>query len=260
MYRKIICLAALVVVAAAPAPALADQPSVGLNINLIMGSFQGSSRQGARLPTIPLPAITLNVPVGAFALRAEDVPPIGPFQYGDGFGGTQSTKLGYFNAIVAWHTPNNRYEFGVGTSILNQITYYSGSSVTEQASRVTGLRLSGRVRLEDSGHTVTDLTIAASPSMRGLQITRIQNPIPFIDPCLPAPGPCPPTFSSVLDVEAASLVDVMAQRLQQHGAFQLRYGLRYVNYVAHFPAFNAPADHDVGFMPFAGVAFLLGHR
>jgi len=183
------------------------------------------------------------------------VPPIGPIQYADGFGGTQSTKLGYFNAVIAWHTPNNRFEFGAGTSILNQITYYSASSVTEQASRVTGLRLSARVRVEATSRAVTDLTIAASPSMRGLQNTRLQNPSP---PILPCPG-CLPTYSSVLDVEAASLVDAMAQRTQRHGSFEFAYGLRYVNYVAHFPAFNAPADHDVGFMPFAGVAFFLGH-
>lgn len=224
----------------------AATPTAGININLFTGSYQGSQQQSASLPVVPVPALTVKVPVEQFALYVEDVPPIGPVSYGNGFGGTQSTKLSYFASQLAWHTPNNRIEAGAGTTLINQITYYN-SFINNQSSRVAGFRFSIRARLEASGRNTTDLTIALSPSMHGVQNTEFATRCGGIA-CLPA----------TRDAEVASLADVTAQRTQTHGNFALLYGIRYLNYVAHFSANGHPADHDIALMLFAGFAIGLG--
>lgn len=238
--------AAVILICQGRAPAASAV--VGVNMNLFTGSYQGSRRQSSSLPVLPVPALTLKVPFSQFNFSVEDVPPIGPVSYGNGFGGMQSTKLAYFTSQLAWHTPKNRFEFGAGTTLINQITFYN-SFILDQSSRVAGFRMSLRVRMEQSAHGFSDLILATSPAMHGVQNTD------FNFRC----APMVPCSSSSTDPEAASLVDVTAQRTQTLGALALLYGVRYLNYVAHFTATGGPADHDVGLMPFVGFTFGLGH-
>lgn len=237
------------------APALADSPSIGADLNLVIGRQKQSSQTGTSLPTVPVPMFSLKVPLRRFEIFAEGVPPIGPVAYGDGHGTTQATKISYMALEGRWRFLGDRASIGAGTALVNQATFYSRfGPASEQSSRVAGLRLSARLRLENRLQSTTDFTMAFSPSMHGLQHTFLRFPA-FV--CYPKQARCGPVWS-VDDAELASLVDVQAARTRRFGRYALRYGVRYINYSARFPN-GRPADRERLVMPFAGVVLSLGH-
>lgn len=236
------------------APALADTPAVGMNVDIVAGRQKQSSQRITSLPTVPVPMFWASIPVKRFTIFAEGVPPIGPVSYADGRGTTQATKISYMTFEGRWNFDGGRFALGAGSTLVNQATYYGfRDPVNEQASRVAGFRVSAAARLEQSLHADTEFRMAFSPSMHGVQRSYLRYPA-FV---------CPPTFSPIAachvvtdvnDSELASLVDLQAARRQHFGRYALRYGIRYINYSARYPNGNA-ADRERLVMPFVGMEF-----
>ena len=105
-------------------------------------------------------------------------------------------------------------------------------------------------------HTRLEFWAAVNPRMRGIQYTRIPT---FNSTCAPGAGPppspgCTQIVNTYADPENASQVDLavrVAHQLSKHG--ELLYGLRYLNYSAHYDDFPGQlADRNVGFAPSLG--------
>lgn len=249
MQKRVFFLLCLAVLSSSPSFAFADAPSVGVDLNLVIGHQKQSSQQNTALPNVPVPMFSLRIPEKRFALFAEGVPPIGPVTYGDGASNTQATKISYMLGEAQYRLPGDRFTFGVGTTLVNQATFYNRryTLVNEQSSRVAGLRFSFAARVENRIGASTELSVGVSPSMHGLQYSRFAYPLKA---CRPFRG-CT-TLRGVDDAEYASLVDVRAARGQRFGRYTLRYGVRYINYSARFPNGWA-ADRERLVMPFVGL-------
>jgi hypothetical protein len=127
----------------------------------------------------------------------------------------------------------------------------------ETSLSVTLNALSGHHKI-NGGHSDTlrfvhdriDVWAAVNPRMRGVQYTRI----PTIFFSCPAFGICAQEVRTFADPENASQVDLsarVAHRISKHG--ELLYGLRYLNYTAHYDDFPGQlADRNVGFAPVVG--------
>jgi hypothetical protein len=237
------------------APALADSPSIGVNVDVVAGGKQKqSTSQTTSLPTIPVPMFFANVPIKRFALFAEGVPPIGPVSYADGRGTTQATKISYLTVEGRWRLPGDRFTIGAGSTLVNQATFYSRfDPVSEQSSRVAGFRFSVQARIEQTLRGSTDFIAALSPSMHGLQYSYLRFPAIICTPPPPSFAGCR-VVTAADDAELASFVDLQASRGQRFGHSTLHYGLRYINYSAKYPDGRA-ADRERLIMPFVGMEF-----
>lgn len=256
MQKRVFSFLLAVMLYGAPCAVLADAPSAGVDMNLVLGRQKQSSQTSTSLPTIAVPMFSIRVPLKRFAIFAEGVPPIGPVAYGDGAGNMQATKISYMLAEARYSLPGDRFEVGVGTTLVNQATFYNRpyAMVNEQSSRVAGFRFSAAVRFENSLRATTELRIGLSPSMHGLQYSHFRYPIEICRPfpiSAGVPAACT-ALRGVNDPELASLVDVRATRGQRFGKFTLRYGMRYINYSARFIN-GAPADRERLVMPFVGL-------
>lgn len=256
MQKRVFFCLVLTALCSAPSFALADRPSIGVDLNLVLGRQKQSSQNTTSLPTVPVPMFSIRVPVKRFAVFAEGVPPIGPVSYRDGGGSTQATKISYMLAEARYRLPGDRFAVGLGTTLVNQATYYNRpyAFINEQSSRVAGLRFAFLAKLENRIAATTELSVGVSPSMHGLQYSRFAHPLTA---CRPfggfgaGVGPCI-VIRGVNDAEYASLVDVRATRGQRFGRYTLRYGMRYINYSARFPNGSA-ADRERLVMPFVGL-------
>lgn len=248
-------LALFVAVLISIAPALADTPALGMNLNVVLGRQQQSSQRTTSLPTVPVPMLWAAVPIKRFTIFAEGVPPIGPVSYADGRGTTQATKISYMAFEGRWKVDASRFALGVGSTVVNQATYYGfRDPVTEQASRVAGFRVSAVARLEQTLRADTDFSMAFSPSMHGVQRSYLRYATRVL--CTPT-APHIWTCSFVTDVndsELASLADIQVARRLHFGRYALRYGLRYINYSARYPNGMA-ADRERLIMPFVGMEY-----
>jgi hypothetical protein len=262
MNRLVRALATLAIVCAfAPVAVRADAPSVGVTVNGIVGTYN-TGGGNTSVPVVPLPLFSLRIPVKRFAVLFEGVPPIGPIGYDDGRGGTQATKMSYASAEARYSFHDGRYALGIGETLLNQMTFYSLPQSVVQSSRVVGLRVSGIIRLSSGLTDRTELSLAASPRMHAVQRTAITAGTICGLPPFGRPGPpaqCSPLVFGANDPEVASLVDAKLTREHAMGRYTLSYGLRYLNYFAHYPINDHIADHDRFIMPFVGFAAKLGH-
>ncbi|MDQ2873057.1 MAG: hypothetical protein M3R35_08025 [Candidatus Eremiobacteraeota bacterium] len=249
---------AAVFCALVPLAAPADTPSIGLTLNGLFGNYN-TGRGATNVPLLPIPIVRVRVPVKRFELFAEGLPPIGPLSYSDGRGGSQATRVSYGVAEARYSFDEERYTVGVGESLLNQVTYFRRPGPIEQSSRVAGFRMSARVRLSSGLRDRTDLTVAASPRMHAVQRTAVY---PISNVCLPfvPPSQCRPQVFGFNDPEDASLIDASLARTHALGSLNISYGVRYMNYVAHYPLPGNPqADHERFVMPFVGLDSSLGH-
>jgi hypothetical protein len=236
---------------ASPAAFAAEPPSIGVTLNGLLGSY--NTGQGATtLPLVPLPIFEAHVPLGRLSIDAEGLPPIGPISYDDGRGATQATRIGYASAEVHYAFRGDRYAIGMGETLITQATTFPTLFVRRMSSRVAGFRFSGRIRLQSNRAGHTDLEIGASPRMHA-----VQRSVAAVSVC--GPQGCVPRYFGFNDPEVASLADVKLTHERPLGRYGLLYGIRYFNYVAHYPA--APrqlADHDRFVMPFVGITAKLG--
>jgi hypothetical protein len=239
------------------APAVADSPCVGVNVDVVAGGRQKqSSSRSTSLPTVPVPMFFANVPVKQFSIFAEGVPPIGPVSYADGRGTTQATKISYMMFEGRWRLPGDRFTIGAGSTLVNQATFYSRfDPVTEQSSRVAGFRVSAQARIEQSLLATTDISAAFSPSMHGIQHSYFKFPLFICHRTAPHVAVCKGE-TDVDDSELASFVDLQALQSRRFGRYTLRYGLRYINYSAKYPD-GIAADRERLIMPFVGMEFAI---
>lgn len=254
MHKRVFFIACLFMVFW-PASARADSASIDATLNLTSGRQQQSTSRSTALPNVPIPTVGVRFPFKRFTLAAEGMPPIGPVPYN---GGYEATKLSYLDSELRWRTFDGRFEIGAGTTLINQVTYYDRSVFTpQQSSRVAGFRMSVSAQLEQTLRARTIFRIAGSPSMHGLQITRLaliecHGGVGF------SGGSCAKVYREVHDAELASLVDILLSRTQRAGTLGFSYGVRYINYAARFTFRDIAADRERLLMPFAGITVSLG--
>jgi hypothetical protein len=252
-------------------PALADpvETSFAITVNPLTGQHDVTNGGVDRITLAPLPLGEFIVRVRNESIRIEGLVPV-TLTYGSG-SGTSATTLAILNGTYR-HAFAGGWFVGAGQTVYNQSTTYGFSDfdfvyrrgyVYEpidgreiQYSRVTGPRFEiGRIA---RGKVSTlEFWVAANPKLHGVQYTRI--PTSF-DICSYAPGGAflgcalHSTTMTFADPENAGQIDItarIARRLSKHG--ELLYGLRYINYTAHYDDFPGQlADRNVGFAPVIG--------
>ncbi|HTW83890.1 MAG TPA: hypothetical protein VMD91_07480 [Candidatus Sulfotelmatobacter sp.] len=255
-------LAAAACVALACSGALADplQAAFTLSINPLDGGHEVGNGQVDRVDFAPLPLADLEVRWRGESVHVEGLPSV-TFGYGSNPDGAQSTRLSIINATFRQQLGAGFFA-GFGQTIYNQRTdygnqigvrYYAGPGVTSfidgdeiQDSRVTGPRLE-LGKHWTRGRDSVELVAAVNPTMHGVQYTQVGI---LGESCIYHVG-CrfyEPTFA---DPEIAAQTDLslrVGHRLSKHG--DLLYGLRYLNYTAHYALPGDPlADRNVGFAP-----------
>ena len=263
---------------AAATPGARAEPldaNLSLTLSALSGQHEIDGGHSTKLSFVPLPLGELTLRRGRDSIRLEGLPPVS-FRYGSTLEGA-TTRLSILNATLRHGFPGGWF-VGVGQTVYNQFTTYApvqGSFVYQrnftiepingseaQYSRVTGARLEAG-RSFDLGREHVEYSVSVNPRMRGIQFTRIPTFItdciyPPRDPVAPGPRPTPISCSQRIDTfsdpENASQVDFslrIAHRLSKRGA--LLYGLRYLNYTAHYDDFPGQlADRNVGFAPVLG--------
>lgn len=265
--RVAVITAALFSWAAATARAEPVEATLSLTVNALSGKHEVDGGHSDHFGFLPLPLGELTLRRGPESLRIEGLPPV-TFGYSTAGDGALATRLSIINATYR-HTFSGGWFLGAGQTVYNQFTTYmpvngnllyergftsepiNGSEV--QYSRVTGARFEAGRTLA-LGRDRIDISAAVNPRMRGIQFTRIPT---FLSECnFPSGGPavCTQLVDTFADPENASQVDLaarVAHRISKHG--ELLYGLRYLNYTAHYDDFPGKiADRNVGFAPVLG--------
>ncbi|HEY0394194.1 MAG TPA: hypothetical protein VGD01_06835 [Candidatus Elarobacter sp.] len=258
--------AALFSCAASAALAEPVEATLGLTVNAMTGSHEVNGGQVDKVQFAPLPLAELTLRHGSDTLRIEGLPPVA-FGYGSTGDAALSTRLSIVTATYR-RTLGGGWFVGAGQTVYNQYTTYApvrgtfaytrgftvdpidGSEV--QYSRVTGMRIEAG-RTFSLGRDRIETSVSGNPRMRGVQYTRI--PTAFSACSFGATAVvCNQIVDTFADPESASQVDVaarVAHPLSKHG--ELLYGLRYLNYSAHYDAFPGQlADRNVGFAPVLG--------
>lgn len=259
-------------------PARAAQVAVGITSAFTFGTHE--ERQGSdAVPLLPIPLITLRVPLRRFEFVAEGVPPIGPIPYHSAYGGTsQSTLLSYAHAALRYKL-NAHFSIGIGETLYNQRTTYVQTSVfhgyvympdqtkvpatlTEtrtqvDASRVPGMRLEMRGQWSLGRAQWIAAEIAVTPAMHAVvrATNRFENSVVTTAPII-SPRPYSYSFPAP---ETGSEVDASVTAGRRFGSYTLLYGIRYLNYIAHFNATGTLADRNTLVLPFLGFERTFGH-
>jgi len=242
-----------------------------LTVNPLTGQHEVNGNHADKLTFAPLPLGELIVRRGADAVRIEGLPPVS-FRYNASGDGAQSTQLSIINATYRRAFAGGWFA-GVGQTIYNQFTTYVPVNGTfnyvrgmqtvpifgseAQYSRVTGLRWEAG-RTVERGRDRAEFWIAVNPKMRGIQYTEIPSHglcfVRFVGGVMQGPT-CQRVVSTFSDPENASQLDLtarVAHRIAKHA--ELLYGLRYLNYTAHYDDFPGQlADRNVGFAPLLGL-------
>lgn len=252
-------------------PVRGAQVVAGITSAFTTGTHQ--ERQGRdTIPLLPLPLITLRVPLHRFEIDAEGMPPIGPVPYRSLYNNTsQSTKLSYAHASLRYAlTP--RLSVGIGETLYNQRTTYEQVEVihgyiggpgfnttpmtftqrrTEtDSSRVPGLRFEARAEWPAGKRSWFAAEFAVTPSMHAIVLAedRFEGSIAT---SIPITQPRPWSLHFALP-ETGSEVDASMTIGRPLGRYTLLYGVRYVNYIAHFDRSGALADRNSLVLPFIG--------
>ncbi len=243
-----------------------------LTVNPLTGQHEVNGNRADKLSFAPLPLGELIVRRGPDAVRVEGLPPVS-FRYNTSGDGAQSTQLSIINATYR-RTFAGGWFAGAGETIYNQFTTYVPVNGTfnyvrgnappiliygseAQYSRVTGLRWEVGRTIE-RGRDRAEFWAAVNPKMRGVQYTQIPShgvcSVHFVGGVLQGPT-CNTVVTTFSDPENASQVDLtarVAHRVAKHA--ELLYGLRYLNYTAHYDNFPGQiADRNVGFAPLLGL-------
>jgi hypothetical protein len=234
-----------------------DRPSIGLTLNASIGTHEEKTGR-ERVPFLPIPLLDLRIPFKRFEVEVEGVPSIGPVGYSTGItAATRTTKISYVFGTLRYHIPNTRWSAGLGAILYNQETVTAQTTVvpclnpctpnpftvTEyDRSRVGGMRYEIGYSIPLSPARSLSLQIGLTPVMHAT-IHEAVSP-----------------FNETLDEpERASQVDGQLRYAVQTRAATWSYGVRYINYLAHFEQNGALSDRNTLIMPFAGVSFPLGH-
>jgi hypothetical protein len=254
---------ALLVILVPPAPASADpfEASLTLSINLLEGEHNIGDGEADVILLAPLPLAELDLRQGRESIHLEGLPSV-TFSYASNPDGAQATRLSLVNATFR-HALGRGWFVGFGQTVYNQSTYYGqeygerfyaysiasvfADGAETQYSRVTGPRLEvGRSFVR--GRNRVEAVVGVNPSMHGVQYTQVATG-EFT--CTSFEHGCVQYVPTYANPEAAAQVDLslrVAHRTSRHG--ELLYGLRYLNYSAHYVAPMSPlSDRNVGFAP-----------
>ncbi|MGD0051103.1 MAG: hypothetical protein ABSD03_04680 [Vulcanimicrobiaceae bacterium] len=254
-------LAALVIVMPL-APVRADpfEASLTLSINLLEGQHNIGDGEADAILFAPLPLAELDLREGRESIHLEGLPSV-TFSYASNPDGAQATRLSLINATFR-HALGHGWFLGFGQTVYNQSTYYGeeygerfyaysiasvfADGAETQYSRVTGPRLEvGRSFVR--GRNRVEAVVGVNSSMHGVQYTQVATG-EFT--CSVGRG-CVQYVPTYANPEGAAQVDLslrVARRLSRRG--ELLYGLRYLNYSAHYVAPLSPlSDRNVGFAP-----------
>lgn len=277
MREQVVWLIVALCLCTAPFPARATEIDVGVTAALAHGTHQERSGNST-VPAIPVPLITLRVPMKRFEIFAEGVPPIGPVPYrGVMPGVSQSTLLSYMHASLRYRIAPH-FSIGAGETIYNQATTYSRTSVyhgyfgcpgcavtpvtiTEDrtqvdASRVPGMRFEVLSEWAAGKNGWLAVDIAVTPSMHAVVHTNDEMHTTMV--------PRPPfgvfgsfKYSYSLP-ETGSQVDGSLTAGHRFGSYSLLFGVRYINYIARFDRTGTLADRNTLLLPFVGFERAIG--
>lgn len=234
-----------------------DRPSIGLTLNASIGTHEEASGR-ENVPRLPIPLFDLRVPFKRFEVEVEGVPSIGPVGYDSGItAATRTTRISYAFGTLRYRIPNTRWSAGLGALVYNQQTVTQQtltgscgpppcvpptSTISEDdRSRVGGVRYEVGYAIPISEQRSLSLQIGVAPSMHAT-----------IHETISAFGR---TFN---EGETSSQVDGQLRYALRARSLTWSYGIRYINYLAHFDANGALSDRNTLVMPFAGVSFQLG--
>ncbi|MEA2719986.1 MAG: hypothetical protein QOJ39_1850 [Candidatus Eremiobacteraeota bacterium] len=266
--RVTVMTAALFSFAAGTACAEPLEATLSVTVNALSGKHEIDGGHSDKLSFAPLPLAELTLRSGMESLRLEGLPPV-TFGYDTAGDGALSTRLSILNATYR-HTFPGGWFVGAGQTVYNQFTtyvpvngnfFYQRGFVSQpitgaeaQYSRVTGIRVEAGRTLRFHRDSV-DVSAAVNPHMHGIQYTRIPTSLTVCQfPSNGGAANCAQQVFTFADPENASQVDLsarVAHRISKHG--ELLYGLRYLNYSAHYDDFpGKTADRNVGFAPVLG--------
>jgi hypothetical protein len=277
MKKNFVLALLLAALAGFPLRALADTPSVGISAIFTTGT----TREGGgvtRLPLLPVPMLSLRVPLRRFEIFAEGVPPIGPVSYGPAparvHGYFHGTKLSYAFAALRYRF-GNAFSVGFGETLYNQATQtgraytfsetittpqgsfpttFSSSNRVVDSSRVAGARYEMQAAF-NLGTAPFTAALALTPTMHAI----IRSGFFYEDTVTSGLGNHFYKESwSQNAPETASEVDASISSARSFGSFRVSYGLRYLNYISRYDRSHALADRDTLLLPFIGVERRLG--
>ena len=248
-------LAAFACVLCAPLCARAEPATAGLTINLATGVH--AERQGKqRVPLVPAPMLEVRVPLRRFAFVAEGVPPLTVGYGGDNALFLRGTRISYVAASLFYDLADRRTSLGIGEALYNQETTYEmpgpyGPASGSDRSRVAGARYEIRRRLWQSPRAWVDASLALTPTMHANTVEDFTQTIYRFNTLVPQ--------RTVYTVpETGSQVDAQLRIGVPRGRTTLVYGLRYVNYQAHFDGSGSLSDRNALLMRFFGLTGALG--
>jgi hypothetical protein len=286
MRERVVWLVVALYFCTAALPARATQIDLGVTAALASGTHQEQSGRST-VPLIPVPLLTLRIPMQRFEIFAEGVPPIGPVPYrGVMQGISQSTLLSYMNASLRYRVAPH-LSVGVGETIYNQSTTYSRRIVTHgfmyscqpfsgctstpvtftnettqvDSSHVPGMRFEVLGNWPAGKNSWLSAGFAVTPSMHAVVRTSEWSQ-GWISPAPPLPLPVPgrgPYRLGFNAPETGSQVDGSIAAGRRFGPYSIVYGLRYINYLARFNRDGSLADRNTLLLPFVGFERTLGH-
>jgi hypothetical protein len=243
-----------------------DRPSIGLALNASIGTHEEASGRQT-VPLVPVPMIDVRIPIKQFEIELQGIPPIGPLGYDSGISSvSRTTRFSYLLGMLRYHIPHSRFSIGAGETLYNQETVYRqtfqfsfgppGAGITTDTrtesdrSRVAGARYELGYSVPLSARQRLDATIAVTPSMHAT----IYEDLLFETS---AGGP-PDRFSQTAP-ETGSQVDGQVYYTVRARAVDWLFGVRYLNYVAHFESNGLLSDRNSIVLPFVGIQVPIGH-
>ncbi|HEX5276008.1 MAG TPA: hypothetical protein VFW34_12130 [Candidatus Rubrimentiphilum sp.] len=234
-----------------------ERPAIGLTLNASIGTHEeATGRQN--VPLLPIPLLDVRVPFKRFEFEIEGVPSIGPVGYNSGIAAaSRTTRISYGFGTLRYRIPGTRWSAGVGAILYNQESITSqavtgscgpppcnppSTIVTEDdRSRVGGMRYEIGYGVQLSERRSLSLQAGVTPVMHAT----VHEFISSFNRTFEAP-------------ERASQIDAQLRYAVRTSAIIWAYGIRYINYLAHFKSNGALSDRNTLLMPFAGVAVPLG--
>lgn len=225
--------------------ARAGQTDAGVTVLLIHGQHVEQSGS-ANVPLVPAPVIDASHRFARLELSAEGIPPLGAFPVGANSLGIQSIGLSYLQGAARYWNAAGTFAIGAGETLYNQRTNYVMSSSNAfvlgqyDASRVAGAlyEIAGKVQLHGIRiEASVDVNPVLHGSMHWTDYQTVNGSTTTID--------------LQPDWERGSQFAAILEFSQPEGAFELHYGVRYLNYVAHFND-GSLADRNTFAMPFIG--------
>ena len=232
--------------------AIADSTTAGVSIVLVHG--QHTEQGGAAdAPLIPAPVLSVSQRMRRFEFFAEGIPPLRSYPVGTNTLGIQAISLSFAQATARYWNRYGTLGAGVGDTLYNQQTTYLGwasptfSNGQYDASRVAGARYELLGNLPLAGGRAVEASLAVNPSLHGRAGWTNYETV----------SGATTTYALPSASERGSQIEAILQLCRQTGRLRWRYGVRYLNYVAHFDD-GSLADRNVFLMPFIGIDRFLG--